>query len=91
MEKKIIDIMERCKYFMENYECIFTYVQNVGATQPIIDLTDKVCRFCGKRYPEVKFRKKAHAISEMVGNKEFVLKMNAIVVMNFLDINLKTI
>jgi hypothetical protein len=33
-----------------------------------------VCRFCGKLYPEVKFKNKAHAISELLGNKEFVLK-----------------
>ena len=44
------------------------------ATEYIVDPIDKVCRFCGKRYPDVKFKKKAHAISEFIGNKEFVLR-----------------
>lgn len=65
----------RIKYYLDNYELLFRYDHNQGKTQ-IIDsnLTDKVCRFCGKRYPEVKFKKKAHAISEMLGNKEFVIR-----------------
>ena len=68
------EVATRCQYYMNNYDCVFTYVHNLGETQTIVDPTDKVCRFCGRRYPEVKFRKKAHAISEMLGNKEFVLK-----------------
>lgn len=74
MVPKITEVASRCKYYMDNYDCVFTYVHNMGETQAIIDPTDKVCRFCGKRYPEVRFKKKAHAISEMIGNKEFVLK-----------------
>jgi hypothetical protein len=34
---------------------------------------DKVCRFCGEAYPKVSFEKKAHAISEGLGNKTLVL------------------
>jgi HNH endonuclease len=30
---------------------------------------DRVCRFCGLREPQVSFRKDAHAIAEMLGNK----------------------
>jgi len=74
MEKDLTELARRMKYFMDNYDCAYTYVHNVGETQAIVDYQDKVCRFCGKRYPEVKFRKKAHAISELVGNKEFVLR-----------------
>lgn len=74
IESKMAEVAERCHYYMKNYDCVFTYVHNMGETQAIIDPTDKVCRFCGKRYPEVKFKKKAHAISEMIGNKEFVLR-----------------
>jgi hypothetical protein len=32
----------------------------------------KICRFCGKGEPNVSFRKKAHAISEALGNKGIV-------------------
>lgn len=34
----------------------------------------KKCRFCGKTMPEVKFKKDAHAISELVGNKRIFLR-----------------
>ena len=73
-DPKMIEVTHRCEYYIKNYDCVFTYVHNMGETQAIIDPIGKVCRFCGKRYPEVKFKKKAHAISEMIGNKEFVLR-----------------
>lgn len=33
---------------------------------------DRVCRFCGRKYPNVTFKHKAHAISESIGNKQFI-------------------
>lgn len=34
----------------------------------------KICRFCGRTIPETKFKKAAHAISELVGNKRIFLR-----------------
>ena len=34
---------------------------------------DRVCRFCNKAMPEVSFNKKAHAISEGIGNKTLII------------------
>lgn len=34
----------------------------------------KVCRFCGRNSPDVSFRKSAHALSEIVGNKRIFLR-----------------
>lgn len=34
---------------------------------------DRVCRFCKKSQPETTFNKKAHAISEALGNKNIIL------------------
>ena len=65
---KYEELESRYIYYMKNYNPIFNYVHDMGETQVIIDPIDKVCRFCGKKYPEVKFKKKAHAISEMLGN-----------------------
>lgn len=67
-------ISDRMRYFLENYDVAFTYVQDKNSTEYIIDPVDKVCRFCGRRYPDVRFKKKAHAISESLGNKECVLR-----------------
>ena len=33
---------------------------------------DRICRFCGKKEPEVKFSNKSHAISECLGNKSLI-------------------
>ncbi|GAB2686638.1 hypothetical protein GCM10027037_05780 [Mucilaginibacter koreensis] len=59
------------KDLMEDY-LLFPYGakrQTIG--EPI--KANRVCRFCGKSMPEVTFTKKAHAISEALGNKTLVL------------------
>lgn len=33
------------------------------------DVQKRVCRFCGKSVPDVKFDKRAHAIQDALGNK----------------------
>lgn len=67
------DLEEDVKYFVENYTPLFHYVHNLGEIQYIDDPDDgKICRFCGKNSTEVTFKKKAHALSELIGNKEFV-------------------
>lgn len=33
------------------------------------DINKRVCRFCGKQYPEVTFNKDAHAIQDALGNR----------------------
>ena len=58
-------------YLREHYEVrIFK-----GDDRRRIGIDDKnlrVCRFCGKKMPEVSFKHKAHAISEALGNKGLV-------------------
>ncbi len=67
------ELEDRISYFKDNYTPLFHYIHNLGETQYIDDMDEgKVCRFCGKRYPDVTFRNKAHALSELIGNKEFV-------------------
>ena len=71
LELKQIDLNkleEDFKYFI-NYECIFSYNLNYNEPKIIKDNNEKKCRFCGRKEPEVTFRKKAHAISEMLGNR----------------------
>ncbi len=36
------------------------------------DKRKRICRFCGKSFPEVHFDTKSHAISEMLGNKNVI-------------------
>lgn len=70
---EIKNLHERMNYFTKNYKPLFQYTHNTGQTQLFDDENGK-CRFCGRSSPEVTFRKKAHAISELLGNKEFVSK-----------------
>lgn len=70
---QIEELKSRVEYFTNNYNPLFHYIHDLGETQYVDDSDEgKVCRFCGKRYPEVTFKKKAHALSELIGNKEFV-------------------
>ncbi|WP_023975991.1 HNH endonuclease [Clostridium beijerinckii] len=63
------DIYGRLKYFEENFDIIKNYHLE-GSNEIFLGNTDnKVCRFCGKKEPEVTFEKKAHAIPELLGNK----------------------
>ena len=55
--------------YFNNYECVFSYNLNYNEPKIIKDSNEKKCRFCGKKEPEITFRKKAHAISEMLGNR----------------------
>ena len=73
MNINIKELQGKVMYFIENYDMGFHFLQNTGETQYVDEeYSGKVCRFCGKHYPEVTFKKKAHAIPELLGNKEFV-------------------
>lgn len=37
-----------------------------------VDKSKRVCRFCGKSIPDISFSKKAHAISESLGNRTII-------------------
>ena len=71
LELKLIDfnkVEEDFKYFDDNYKVIFSYSLNYDKSKILKD-SNKKCRFCGKKESEVTFKKKAHAISEMLGNR----------------------
>ncbi|GCD10343.1 HNH endonuclease [Clostridium tagluense] len=65
------NLQERVAYFTKKYMPLFQYTHNSDQT-PLFDDKNNTCRFCGKSSPKVTFKKKAHAISELIGNKEFV-------------------
>lgn len=57
---------KQCEYYTMGYDGSNT----VYIGEPKRDL--RVCRFCGKSKPEVKFSKKAHALSESLGTKYII-------------------
>lgn len=61
-----MDENKQCAYTALGYDETIPYP--IGERIP----SKRVCRFCGKSLPEVKFRKKAHALSESIGNKYII-------------------
>ncbi|MBR0500913.1 MAG: hypothetical protein IJJ72_07965 [Bacteroidales bacterium] len=58
-------------YLWEHYE-VRIYKGDDRRRIGVDDKSLRVCRFCGKKMPEVSFKHKAHAISEALGNKGLV-------------------
>ena len=52
-----------------NYDLIVNYHLNAGERIILNDSVNNKCRFCGKSSPEVSFKKDAHVLSHMIGNK----------------------
>ncbi len=67
------DTEERLKYFENNYDLISNYnLKDIKGKDEEVFLgtkENKICRFCGRKEPEVTFDEKAHAIPELMGNK----------------------
>ena len=63
----------RLAFFKENYDLIFNGYFGKGKKIFIGDKKLNECRFCGKKYPVVKFRTAAHAIPEFLGNRQLIL------------------
>ena len=58
-------------YLWEHYE-VRIYKGDDRRRIGVFDKNMRVCRFCGKKMPEVSFKHKSHAISEALGNKGLV-------------------
>ena len=59
--------------FTTNYENIFFGQYDLGHKHVIGPNPPAVCRFCEKSPPEVTFRTEAHAIPELLGNRQLVV------------------
>lgn len=61
--------------FRHNYELIDILdfeIYNYDNRKKLLPKRERVCRFCGKGYPAVKFNSDAHLIPESLGNKEML-------------------
>lgn len=57
------------RFYDQSYDMLRSWFLKPGEKQTLGNKEDRVCRFCGLKKPAVSFRKDAHAISEMLGNK----------------------
>ena len=68
----MLDLLERNKMTYEDYYDQFElhkFNLNEYTQKYIVGKNTRKCRFCGKEYPETKFRTDAHAIPRFLGNK----------------------
>ena len=65
------DLERIASYLYDHYE-VRTFNGEERLNIGVFDRTKRICRFCGRSMPEVKFKQKAHAISESLGNKGLV-------------------
>ena len=47
-------------------------IEYINNKKSLIPKQSRICRFCGKSYPEVKFNKVAHRVPELLGNKNLL-------------------
>ena len=67
------DLERIASYLYDHYE-VRTFKGDERLNIGVFDRTKRVCRFCGRSMPDVKFKEKAHAISESLGNKGLVCR-----------------
>ena len=56
-------------FYDTHYDMLGRWLLRPGHKVMLGDKQNRVCRFCGKSAPEVTFKKGAHAIPELLGNK----------------------
>lgn len=66
--------LERITSFLYDHYEVRTFSGDERLNIGIYDKTKRVCRFCGRSIPDVKFKEKAHAISESLGNKGLICR-----------------
>lgn len=61
-------------FLTNNYDPICGHeLKLVGDEKTFFGTKDnRVCRYCGRRKPEVKFKKEAHSVPELLGNKNLI-------------------
>lgn len=65
-------VMDRIYNHLQPHYEIRTFNGTEHRKIGVYDKTKRVCRFCGRSQPETSFKKKAHAISESLGNKNLI-------------------
>lgn len=62
------------RYFLENYNMVWTNVGREGQETIPLDDKNSTCRFCGRTNEETKFSNKCHAVPEFFGNKTSITR-----------------
>src|SRR5208282_1638573 len=63
------EAIERLRFYADNYDQLFFKPLGGSNKQIILGTKPYQCRFCGGTPPKCTFSKRAHAVSELLGNK----------------------
>jgi hypothetical protein len=73
MKNPDLEYQESLKHFNVNYHAFV--ISREANKKIVIDKNlEQICRFCKRKAPEVKFRQKAHALPELIGNRYVFIK-----------------
>ncbi len=64
----IVGDAEKMQFYVEHYDILFARKLGLSSPKQVLG-TEKICRFCSRRPPETTFRRLAHPVPELVGNK----------------------
>src|SRR5271165_1505266 len=70
----MVEVTDAIAFYERHYDIIGQWVLRPGTKVVLKGDGDSVCRFCGRRPPEVTFHLEAHAIPEALGNKSVTSK-----------------
>ena len=63
---------EQYDNFMSKYKIILLLENSMSKDLPLKSRSERICRFCKKKQPEVTFRMDAHIAPELIGNKNLL-------------------
>jgi hypothetical protein len=66
------DYLEQSHCFINTYDLIDVIIPGRIDLNVLKPKKERICRFCGKKYGDTKFKEKVHLIPEMLGNKELL-------------------
>ncbi|MBX9951140.1 MAG: HNH endonuclease [Candidatus Obscuribacterales bacterium] len=63
------------QHYIDHYKTLAEYQFRTGREEFVPGQTPNLCRFCEKGYPDVTFKRRAHAVAEMFGNRTLLTKV----------------
>ncbi len=74
MKTIMLDGLNRSKadIFFSKYDLKFVFDTNINKKSYLGRKSDKICRFCGRAKPNTSFKKDAHVIPQLLGNRKLL-------------------
>lgn len=81
------DYVDQAKGFLQAYDLIYANLPDRPNYPALKPKNERICRFCNQSFPATTFRKEAHLIPELLGNKNLYSDFECDNCNKFFDIN----